>query len=119
MVVMSNTVRIYGRRTEVRPWLKREELERKTLDKVFTGIKLKGLKILDAGTGIGYAAKYLAQRVGRGVLVTIDIDASSLEMFERLAGKELIEKLIFINADLRTLALISNNYFALACLYYT
>jgi len=119
MIVMSNTVRIYGYRTEIGPWLEREELECETLDKVFAGIKLKGLKILDAGTGIGYAAKYLAQRIGGGVLVTIDIDASSLEMLERLAGKELIEKLVFIKADLRNLDFIRNNYFDLACLYYT
>ncbi|RLE75098.1 MAG: hypothetical protein DRZ80_03420 [Thermoprotei archaeon] len=116
---MSNVVEVYGYKTEMRPWLERERLEHETLDKVFAGIKLEGLKVLDAGTGIGYAAKYLAQRIGEGVLVTIDIDASSLEMLKRLAGKELTEKLVFIKADLRNLDFIKDNYFDLACLYYT
>ncbi|OYT29502.1 MAG: hypothetical protein B6U95_02350 [Thermofilum sp. ex4484_82] len=116
---MSNVVKVYGYKTEMRPWLERERLEHETLDKVFAGIKLEGLKVLDAGTGIGYAAKYLAQRIGEGVLVTIDIDASSLEMLKRLAGKELTEKLVFIKADLRNLDFIKDNYFDLACLYYT
>jgi len=117
--MMSNIAEVYGYKTEIRPWLERERLEHETLDKVFAGIKLEGLNVLDAGTGIGYAAKYLAQRIGGGVLVTIDIDASSLEMLKRLAGKELTEKLVFIKADLRNLDFIKDDYFDLACLYYT
>jgi len=111
---MSNVAEIYGYKTEIRPWLERERLERETLDKVFAGVKLEGLRVLDAGTGIGYAAKYLAQRVGGGVLVTIDVDSSSLEMLKRLAGEELTEKLVFIKADMRNLDFIKNDYFDLA-----
>ena len=119
MVTMSNIAEIYGYKTEIRPWLERERLERETLDKVFAGVKLEGLRVLDAGTGMGYAAKYLAQRIGGGVLVTIDVDSSSLEMLKRLAGEELTEKLVFIKADLRNLDFIKDDYFDLACLYYT
>jgi len=119
MVVMSGIVEIYGYKTKIQPWLERERLERETLDKVFAGIKLKGLKILDAGTGIGYAANYIAQRIGGGVLITIDIDASSLEMLRRLAGEELTKKIVFVKADLRNLDFIKDDYFDLACLYYT
>jgi len=119
MAVMGEEFAVYGRKVDLKPWLEREKLELSTLNRVFSKIQLEGLRVLDAGTGMGYSAKYLAQRIGSGVLVTVDIDPGSLDMLRKLAGVKLIDKLIFIKADLRNLDFVKADYFDLICLYYT
>jgi len=114
-----NKFSVYGYEFDEEAWRKREKLEFETLDKIYNNIDLMGLKILDGGTGVGYSAKYLALRVGTGLVVTIDIDPSSFEMLINIIEKEILDRIVFIKANLSKLDFIKENYFDIVNLYFT
>ncbi|RLE80280.1 MAG: hypothetical protein DRJ51_06120 [Thermoprotei archaeon] len=112
-------VTIYGLEVEEEAWQKRAEIESKILARVFKDLDLSGLRILDGGTGVGYAVRYLVSHVGNGVVVTVDIDPRCLEMLRNFVNGNLLKRIIFIKADLRKLAFIKDGYFDLVNLYFT
>ncbi len=112
-------ISVYGYEFDEESWRKRERLEFATLDKVYNDIDLSGLKILDGGTGVGYSAKYLAQHVGNGLIVTVDVDPNSFEMLINIVEENILDRIVFIKANLSKLDFIKENYFDIVNLYFT
>jgi len=112
-------ISVYGYEFDEESWRKRERLEFVTLDRVYNGIDLSGLKILDGGTGVGYSAKYLAQHVGNGLVVTVDVDPSAFEMLTNIVEENVLDRIVFIKANLSRLDFIKENYFDIVNLYFT
>ena len=48
-------ISVYGYEFDEESWRKREGIEFTTLDKVYNGIDISGLKILNGGTGMSYS----------------------------------------------------------------
>jgi len=108
---------IYGFKVKEENWRVREKLEFEVLNKVFNKIELSRSKVLDCGTGVGYAAKYLAKRAKE--VLTVDIDPTCLKNLTWLMNDKLPENLVFVRGDLRDLNFIKNCYFDIAVFYYT
>jgi len=112
-------ISIYGYEFEEETWRERERLEFAILDRVYNGIDLSNLKILDGDTGVGYSTKYLALHIRDGLVVTVDIDTSSFEMLIKIVDEYLLNKIVFIKANLSKLSFIKENYFDIVNLYFT
>jgi len=108
---------IYGFKVNEKAWRAREKLEFKVLSRVFSRIELSRFKVLDCGTGVGYAAKYLAERARE--VITVDIDPNCLKNLGWLMNGKLPENLIFIRSNLKNLDFIKDCYFDIVVFYYT
>jgi len=112
-------ITIFGLQFEREPWSKREKIEFAILDKVYHSIDLLNKNVLDGGAGIGYSAKYLALHIGEGLVISVDIDSESFKTVRKIVNKNLEAKIVFINADLRNLNFIKDEYFDFVNLYFT
>lgn len=108
---------VYGFKVDEEAWRAREKLEYEVLGRVLGRVDLSKARVLDCGTGVGYAAKYLAERAKE--VVTVDIDPSCLKTLSWLVGGELPENLVFVRADLRDLGFMKDSYFDVAVFHFT
>ena len=97
---------------------KRLEEEEKLLEKVFLHIPLERKRILDMGTGQGFACKFLVDHAKESIIITVDKDPLSLNRVRNVIGEK-IDDIIFMKADLTDMTFIKDNYFDIALSHYT
>ena len=100
-------------RKKLEGMFKRLEEEHRLLKEVFSDISLVNKRILDIGTGQGFACKYLVENARESLIVTIDIDPLCLNRVRNIVGEK-INDIVFIKADLSDLSFIKANFFDIA-----
>jgi len=92
--------------------------EQELLRDVFSSISLKNRRILDVGTGQGFACKFLVEHAEHSEIVTVDKDPLSLNRMRNIVGDK-IDKIVFLKADLSNMSFLKDNYFDIVLSHYT
>ncbi|MHA1721946.1 MAG: class I SAM-dependent methyltransferase [Candidatus Baldrarchaeia archaeon] len=92
--------------------------EQELLKKVFSSVSLENKRILDIGTGQGFACKFLVDHAKDSEIVTVDKDPLSLNRVRNIVGDE-IDKINFVKADLSNMSFLKDNYFDIVLSHYT
>jgi len=94
-----------------------EEFE--MFDEAFKDIvDISGLTVLDAGPE-GVASRYLAERIGGGRIVGVNVWLEAYNMVRERAGDELMSRVVFIKDDLAEMNYPKDNIFDLVVSYDT
>ena len=89
------------------------------LDNAFGDIGgLSGLTIFDAGPE-GIVSKYLAERIGDGRIIGVNIWLEAYNKIREKVGDKLMGNLVFIKDDMRNINYIKDNFFDLIVCYDT
>lgn len=81
---------------------------------------VRDLVVLDAGTGEGAMTTFLAEQIGNGVIISVDLDPSSLEVTRgELCKENLLDKVSLHEADLRNLEFVETRSIDLVVAYGT
>jgi len=92
--------------------------EKELLKKVFSSVSLENKRILDIGTGQGFACKFLVDHAKDSEIVTVDKDPFSLNSVRNIIGDK-IDKINFVKADLSNMSFLKDNYFDIVLSHYT
>ncbi|MCW4026722.1 MAG: methyltransferase domain-containing protein [Candidatus Bathyarchaeota archaeon] len=83
-------------------------------------LAVRDLVVLDAGTGEGAMTTLLAEQIGNGVIISVDMDPSCLEVTrEKLCKENLLDKVSLHKADLRSLDFVETRSIDLVVAYGT
>jgi len=92
--------------------------EQELLKDVFSSISLEEKRILDVGTGQGFACKFLVEHAKNSEIVTVDKDPLSLNRLKNIVGDD-IDKITFLKANLSNMPFLKDNYFDIVLSHYT
>lgn len=96
----------------------RLEDEINLLKEVFSGISLDNKRILDIGTGQGFACKFLVDNSRDSLILTIDLDPLCLNRLRNIVGDK-IDKIVFVRGDASSMPFLASNFFDIALAHYT
>ena len=93
--------------------------EEETLENAFKELgDISGLTVFDAGPE-GIASKYIAERIGDGRVIGVNIWLGAYERTRKKVGDELMGKIVFIKDDMRKMDYLKDNFFDLIVSYET
>nr|MDO8045999.1 class I SAM-dependent methyltransferase [Candidatus Baldrarchaeota archaeon] len=92
--------------------------EQELLKDVFSSISLEKKRILDIGTGQGFACKFLVEHAEHSEIVTVDKDPLSLNRLRNIVGDD-IDKITFLKVNLSNMSFLKDNYFDIVLSHYT
>ena len=96
----------------------RLEDEINLLKEVFSGIPLDNKRILDIGTGQGFACKFLVDNSHDSLILTVDLDPLCLNRLRNIVGDK-IDKIVFVRGDASNMPFLASNFFDIALAHYT
>lgn len=79
---------------------------------------ISGLAIFDAGSD-GFVSRYLAERIGDGRIIGVNIWLGAYNEVRERVGDELMEKVVFIKDDMQHIDYLRDNFFDLVVSYDT
>jgi len=88
------------------------------LKEVFSGISLNNKRILDIGTGQGFACRFLVDNSHNSLILTIDLDPLCLNRLRNIVGDK-IDKIFFVKGDASNMPFLASNFFDIALAHYT
>ena len=93
--------------------------DRETLDNAFKDIgDVSGLTVFDAGPE-GVVSRYLAERIGDGRIIGVNIWLEAYNKVRKSLGDELMNKVVFIKDDMRSIDYLKDSFFDLLVSYDT
>lgn len=93
--------------------------ERETLENAFDDIgDVSGLTVFDAGPE-GVVARYLAERIGDGRIIGVNIWLEAYGKVREKVGDELMDKVVFIKGDMQHMDYLKDDFFDLIISYDT
>ena len=89
------------------------------LEKAFEDVgDISGLTIFDAGPE-GVVSRYLAERIGDGRIIGVNLWLEAYRMVRKRVGDELMEKVVFIKDDMQNMDYLKENFFDMVISYDT
>jgi len=93
--------------------------DEETLKNAFKDIgDISGLTIFDAGSE-GVASRFLAERIGDGRIIGVNIWLEAYGMVRKRVGDELMDKVVFIKDDMQHIDYLKDDFFDLIVSYET
>jgi len=92
---------------------------RETLENAFRDIgDISGLTVFDAGPE-GFVSRYLAERIGDGRIIGVNIWLGAYGKVRERVGDELMDKVVFIKDDMQHIDYLKDDFFDLIVSYDT